>query len=254
MNSLTRREKEHIKRDITKLEKDELIEVYKIISNSTDKISKNKNGVFINLKYIPDETLVQIRSFIQFRKDHNNQIQQNDKSDTISVLKPIVNSGSSVSSVNKVVKIESKLSSENDIGNKFCFQNFVEKLSINSHKLFPSEYGTKPQSNTQILKPHKVRFSNTMSRILKKCRDIHTLAPNEEYTDAYSNDGPEGSVSENLEKIRNAHKMHSITDETSTDSESSDETEDESEEQNIEDPKWDLDDSDDEKSFTSESS
>jgi hypothetical protein len=252
MNSLTRREKEHIKRDISKLEKDELIEVYKIISNSTDKISKNKNGVFINLKYIPDETLLQIRSFIQFRKDHINQlntpiVNMIEKA-TITVEKPesvIVNKPNIL-----INKIESK-TSNNDIGNKFCFQNFVEKLSINTHKLFPSEYGTK-QVNTTHLRAPKVKFSNSLSRILKKCRDIHTLAPNDEYSDNVSNDG-EGAVTENLEKIRNAHKMHSIADNSSDSSESSSES-DESEENNIEDPKWDLDDTDDEKSFTSDSS
>jgi hypothetical protein len=47
--------------------------------------------------------------------------------------------------------------------------------------------------------------------------------------------------------------MHSIADNSSDSSESSSES-DESEENNIEDPKWDLDDTDDEKSFTSDSS
>lgn len=238
-SKLSKREKELIKKDISKLEYNELMEVYKLIKHSTDKISKNKNGIFINLKYVPDDTLSEVRKFIKFRKEHKELLDNYETSDkTIDKNnekhndKPIEDIDSVQINTNNIMNNTLQIDETKEqpsIDEKFCFQSFVEKLSINSHKLFPSEYNSSLKTNNKIIQQPittKNKFSGVKSRLLKKCRDIHCNIRNEEITSDMINEDVQAS--ENIEKIRQAHKYHSIgfNDDSSTDSEKSDKSQD----------------------------
>ena len=59
-------EYQKIKSKIEKLDKNEIIEVFKIIHQNDDKYTTNKNGVFINLNICSDKTVNEISNFIDF--------------------------------------------------------------------------------------------------------------------------------------------------------------------------------------------
>jgi len=200
---ISKKEKELIKKEISKLEYNELLEVYKIIKISTDKISKNKNGVFINLKYVPDDTLLLVKNFIKFRKDHKETLDKIDLNLNTDISK------STPSKPSDIILDYTAPSDKSDINDKFCFQNFIEKLSINSHKLFPSEYNSSLKPSILNKNNSKLKYGGVKNRLLKKCRDIHNNIRIDEFThDNISID--DNPVSENIEKIRLAHKFHSI--------------------------------------------
>ena len=59
-------EYQKIKSKIEKLDKNEIIEVFKIIHQNDSKYTTNKNGVFVNLNICSDKTVNEISNFIDF--------------------------------------------------------------------------------------------------------------------------------------------------------------------------------------------
>lgn len=71
-------EYQKIKSKIEKLDKNEIIEVFKIIHQNENKYTTNKNGVFVNLNICSDKTLEEISNFIDFieeNKKHLNDVE-----------------------------------------------------------------------------------------------------------------------------------------------------------------------------------
>jgi hypothetical protein len=67
---------ERIKREVEILSKNHHIEILKIIKNTpTIKINENKSGVYINLTFLPRETLNSIQNYLNYI---NNQEQMLD--------------------------------------------------------------------------------------------------------------------------------------------------------------------------------
>lgn len=61
-----------IKSGLNNLNQDELEEIFKIIYKNNNNFSKNNNGIFINLCWLDQETLVKINNYINFCiKSHN---------------------------------------------------------------------------------------------------------------------------------------------------------------------------------------
>ena len=61
-----------IKNNINNLNQNELEEIFKIIYKSNSNYSKNNNGVFINLSWIDEETILKINNYVDFCiKSHN---------------------------------------------------------------------------------------------------------------------------------------------------------------------------------------
>ena len=61
-----------IKHDISNLNQNEIEEIFKIIYKNNNNYSKNNNGIFINLSWIDDNTLININNYIDFCiKSHN---------------------------------------------------------------------------------------------------------------------------------------------------------------------------------------
>jgi hypothetical protein len=71
-------EYQKIKSKIEKLDKNEIIEVFRIIHQNENKYTTNKNGVFVNLNICSEKTLNEIINFIDFideSKQHLNDVE-----------------------------------------------------------------------------------------------------------------------------------------------------------------------------------
>jgi len=64
--------------DISKLNKVEYVEIYKIFNEDGIKYTENANGIFINISKTPDKTLYKIKSFIDFYKKNNERLNKDN--------------------------------------------------------------------------------------------------------------------------------------------------------------------------------
>jgi len=62
------KQKINLKKDIKNLNKNEYIEIFKIILNNNIKYTENNNGIFINLKYVNEQVMEKLLNFIEFSK------------------------------------------------------------------------------------------------------------------------------------------------------------------------------------------
>ena len=65
--------------DISKLSKNEHIEIFKIIKEYTNKFTINDNGVFINLTLLDDITIKKLTDFVIFCKDNGNRLTNDEE-------------------------------------------------------------------------------------------------------------------------------------------------------------------------------
>lgn len=69
-----------LKIKIEKLDKHHHIEILKIIQkNNTVKLNENKNGIYINLSFVPQETLTEIQKYLLFVQDQETSLEQVEK-------------------------------------------------------------------------------------------------------------------------------------------------------------------------------
>ncbi len=166
---LSQKNRELLKKEISNLSYTELSEIFNIIRNNTDKYSENNNGVFINLKYIDDNTITKIWEFIHFSKK-NKIILDNTKLDTNINKKKNNTSDIKNSTFHDKNYIHNELNRIKNLkDDSFSFQNFLEKLSTTNLKQFNSS----DKINYPSLKNSKTRFEGVKARILKKCRDVN---------------------------------------------------------------------------------
>lgn len=68
---------ENIKNKIGELSKVQHIEILKIIKqNSSVKVNENRNGVYINLSYVPQDTIDQLVKYLDYVKDQESNLEQ----------------------------------------------------------------------------------------------------------------------------------------------------------------------------------
>ena len=63
-----------LKSRIEKMEKTEITELFKIIHNNKIKYSKNNNGIFINLENCGEESINEIKLFMDFVEENRKHI------------------------------------------------------------------------------------------------------------------------------------------------------------------------------------
>ena len=88
MQYFTLDHKYELKKNIENLDKNELLEIFKIIKSDTKKYTENNNGIFINLKYLKKATLKKICEFVNYCK--NNLVSNQEKKAFIPLNKDIV--------------------------------------------------------------------------------------------------------------------------------------------------------------------
>ena len=120
---------------VNKLERSECIEIYKILKKFTNKITENSNGIFINLKEINIDQIIQIEQFI----NHciKNKEKNNDYEDTIKKHEKLLYNDKN----NKNYVIIKSNKKKDD--NTFTFQSYINKLNYNNEKIFHSEINLK---------------------------------------------------------------------------------------------------------------
>ena len=70
-------EMKELKKTISELHENELIEVFKIIKNDTDKFTENRNGIFINMSKLNVLTLIKLQEFVNFCNENKKSFQFN---------------------------------------------------------------------------------------------------------------------------------------------------------------------------------
>lgn len=67
---------EEIRQKVESLGKNHQLEVLRILKNSPGiKINENKSGVFVNLSFLPEETIGNIRQYTQYIQEQENTLQ-----------------------------------------------------------------------------------------------------------------------------------------------------------------------------------
>jgi hypothetical protein len=142
-----------IKHDISNLNQNEIEEIFKIIYKNNNNYSKNNNGIFINLSWIDDNTLININNYIDFCiKSHNeinkyevicnilnDSINNKDKTDEINIEN--INSDVVVKNTSNVNK--NKISSYMKfylLKKKFMKQNLASNVNKIENSLTHDEY------------------------------------------------------------------------------------------------------------------
>lgn len=78
-----------IRTKIDKLNEDELSEVFRIIKNAGEKYTINKNGIFVNLNSLKEDTISNLSSFLIFCERNNRLINEDERNREI--YKQLVN-------------------------------------------------------------------------------------------------------------------------------------------------------------------
>lgn len=187
------KDKKKLKKDISKLGYNEHCEIYNIIRKDTDKISENSNGIFINLKFIKDETLNRVEEFVHYCK--------NNKKITTKYLKKI-------NKEKKKDKIENKLTFNDNLlegyesfdRNKFKNLNLNLKLNFNIIQKNDSDIEKEIRiKKNPILNNKKIKLFGVSERIMKKCRNINKeLYFNDTYTSNNDDDISELEMISNI--------------------------------------------------------
>lgn len=66
---------ETIKTQIEKMNKNQHIEVLKILIEKNVKINENKNGVYINISFLTEDIIEELESYIQYILDQEKSLQ-----------------------------------------------------------------------------------------------------------------------------------------------------------------------------------
>ncbi len=66
INSYSTMELETMKRKIENLSGNHQTEILKILSKNLCKLNENKNGVFVNMSFLPDHIVEEIKKYIEF--------------------------------------------------------------------------------------------------------------------------------------------------------------------------------------------
>jgi hypothetical protein len=63
-----------IQTNINRLSNNEIVEIFKIINETDTSYTKNNNGIFLNLNWVDEETLIKIDNYINFCIKSQNEI------------------------------------------------------------------------------------------------------------------------------------------------------------------------------------
>jgi hypothetical protein len=169
--------KENLKKELLGLSNNEYYEIFNIIKDEKIQFTENKNGVFINLKGVNEETINKIYNFIDFCKDNKKNLEKIEEKQNYEVK--ISNNLSNRNTNSYIVNVDNdeimtNIEEEIDINKKvmnnenFTFQNFIDKFTITNMKMFPENEKIVYPS----LKQFKCNFTGVKNRVLKRCREI----------------------------------------------------------------------------------
>lgn len=163
--------KKILEKEIPKLNQNEYQEVFNIVrQNNSSKYSENSRGVYINLKFLDDETITKIINFIQYTKNYRKNLEDKKKVEKTTEEKRSNNVKYKGYTLDKESIETELLRLKTKKNENFTFQNFLDKLSITNIKQFEK---TESKINYPQLKNSKAKFGGVKARVLKKCRDVN---------------------------------------------------------------------------------
>jgi hypothetical protein len=65
---------ENIKNAIELMNKYHQIEILKILKKNASKLNENKSGVYVNMSFLPEETIVELEKYIDYIKDQEESL------------------------------------------------------------------------------------------------------------------------------------------------------------------------------------
>lgn len=146
LNKITLEHKYELKKNIEQLDKNELLEIFKIIRSDTKKYTENNNGIFINLKHLKKKTLKKIFNFVNYCK--NNILITNKIQEKISI--------------NKEIREDYSIEKMNEEFTAYQYNLDNEDLdNIDQIIVYPKLNNKKPKLN------------GVAARILKQCKEIN---------------------------------------------------------------------------------
>ena len=78
-NKINIKNKKFLEKEIPKLSSNEHNEIFNIIRNNSSKYSENSRGVYINLKFLDENTINKMIEFIQYSKNNKIDSKNTDK-------------------------------------------------------------------------------------------------------------------------------------------------------------------------------
>ena len=140
IEKITLKEKEELKNLIKNLTPEQHKELFFFIRKETSIYSENKNGVFINLKNLKDETINKIQNYVKKSISYN-KMKEKYKNNTISSF-------------------------------SISFDTFSNDKNLPLYSIKPKNKSPKNNNNKNlVLKPKYLQFSGAKNRIYKQCKE-----------------------------------------------------------------------------------
>ena len=166
--------KKKLEKDIKKLEEHQYIEILNIIKKNHQKYTVNSTGIFFNLKYINDTTILEIISFVEFCQKNKVFLQEKNavNKNTITPEHLKLTNKNDYTLDNLAMNIQdifddktvSKL-------NNFTFKNYLDKISVVPKK----EFKNKNSDHYPELININSNFTGSNNRVLKKCKNYDNI-------------------------------------------------------------------------------
>ena len=166
------------------------IQIVEIIKESASKYTINKNGYFINMNNIPNDTLVKIKMFVDFTKENAKELQKtedilNEEKSRIEAIDKIEEDTNNFSSIGVFEDTQGDKNINFEIYSLDSVQSeiFDEYLENDDEEL---EFSQKMTANEKrensgyriILKRYKKKYFGNKAKVLKKFRDISRTSIN----------------------------------------------------------------------------
>jgi hypothetical protein len=175
-----------LKMRIEKLNKDELVEIFKIIHRNDNKYTSNNNGIFIDLNTCDDKTVNDIRNFLTYVDENRKRLNElEEKVNKKKVLfnnfaqqhipiqpKRITTDYSPFVTVDGDITIENNIAADND-------DDFDNLMDNNDTKSVCSQNGDSDLDDDDTLLfndisnyKNKKKTSGIKARLMKKCKNV----------------------------------------------------------------------------------
>ena len=143
-------EKKNIINDVSQLSENQQLEVFNILNLKKEiKFTENKNGVFINLDDIDNESLNEIVKYISFCKESNKVLEKNINSMLVPPEPSNINSDYNNiiinNSISKIIQKESDNLNDNDNNNNIHYK--IKKISNEMNEILSENSDDEQCSN-----------------------------------------------------------------------------------------------------------
>ena len=147
------------------LSNQEYLEIFNIISKDNCQFSKNKNGVFINLSNVSENTINKILNFINYIKYN--------KEDLLKHEEVINNVKKNISIEEKVIEKKYNINNEDNDD-----EDTDENNSYEYNNLIFSSDEDEDLENKLNLKKKKIKYSGKKAKMIKSIRDSNDINKN----------------------------------------------------------------------------